>query len=82
MIKVSPFRNSSTKHNSMMSWNLTAKKPSTDSENRVWYLMSCSFTYQFKKIRFKSPLKKNHMMLLSKIKLRNFFNNKSKNFIE
>ena len=43
--------------------------------------MSCSFITSFKKIRFRSPFKKNHKILLLKVKLlngRNFFNNKSK----
>ena len=47
--------------------------------------MSCSFTYQLKKILFRSPVKKNYKTLLSKVRLlngRNIFNNKSNNFIK
>ena len=30
-------------------WNLTSKKSSTETEYRVWKLLSCSFTYQSQK---------------------------------
>ena len=52
----------------MMSWNLTSKKCSTETEYGVWKLLSCSFTYQSKKIRFRSPCEKDHKTLLSKVK--------------
>ena len=64
---------------SMMSWNLTSKKSSTDTEHGVWKLLSCSFTYQSEKIRFRSPCEKNHKTSLSKVKSLNgqfFYNNK------
>ena len=64
---------------SMMRWNLTSKKFSTETEYGVWKLFLCSFAYQSKKIRFRSPGEKNHETLLSKVKSlngRNFFNNK------
>ena len=34
---------------SMMSWNLTSKKSSTEMEYGVWKLLPCSFTYQSQK---------------------------------
>ena len=53
---------------SMMSWNLTSKKFPTETEYGVWKLLSCSFTYQSQKIRFRSPCEKNHKNSLSKWK--------------
>ena len=53
---------------SMMSWNLTLKKSSTETEYGVWKLLSCSFTYQSQKIRFRSPSEKNHKTSFSKVK--------------
>ena len=66
-------------NHSMMSWNPTSKKSSTETEYGVWELLSCSFTKQSQKISFRSPCEKNHKTSLSKVKSlngRNFFNNK------
>ena len=54
---------------SMMSWNLTSKKFPTETEYEVWKLLSCSFTYQSKKIRFRSPFEKNHKTLFQEVNL-------------
>ena len=43
---------------SMMSWNLTSKKTSTETEYWVWKLLSCSFTYQSKKSHSVAPVRK------------------------
>ena len=63
----------------LMRWNLTSKKKTIETEYEVWKLLSCSFTYHSKKIRFCSPVEKNHETLLLKVKSLNeqiFFNNK------
>ena len=54
-------------HHSTMSWNLTSKKSSSETEYGVWkpWLVSPS---NLKKIRFRSPCEKNHKTLLSKVK--------------
>ena len=36
----------------MMRWNLTSKKPTTETEYEVWKLLSCSFTYHSQKNPF------------------------------
>ena len=40
----------------LIRWNLASKKSSTETEYGVRKLLSCSFTYQSKKIRFRSPV--------------------------
>ena len=64
---------------SMMRWNLTSKKTTTETEYEVWKLLSCSFTYHSKKNPFPQPRweKSRNLAFESEItEQTNFFNNK------
>ena len=60
-----------------MSWNLTSKKSSTETEYGLWNQSKISISV--------APVRKNHKTSLSKVKSLNgifFFNNKWNNFIK